>query len=103
MQEFALASATSDPAPAPPCTISRFAVRAADVETSLAFYRDRFGLPEALRLHHGDGSLMLVALRVGEDPWIEIFDGKRLRPPRAARMPARSGRPAPPFRIPKLI
>jgi lactoylglutathione lyase len=60
------------------CTLSHFAVRAADVDASLAFYRERLGLTETFRLKHADGSLMLVVLRVGDGQWIEIFDGKRL-------------------------
>lgn len=70
--------AATTPDPAPACSISHYAVRAADVDASLAFYRDRLGLSEAFRLNHGDGSLMLVVLRVGTTQWIEIFDGKRL-------------------------
>lgn len=59
-------------------TLSHFAVRAADVGASLAFYCERLGLTEAFRLKHADDSLMLVVLRVGDGQWIEIFDGKRL-------------------------
>ena len=70
--------AVTDPVPAPACSISHYAVRAADVDESLAFYRDRLGLTESFRLNHADGSLMLVVLRVGATQWIEIFDGKRL-------------------------
>jgi catechol 2,3-dioxygenase-like lactoylglutathione lyase family enzyme len=70
--------AATAPDPAPACSISHYAVRAADVDVSLAFYRDRLGLSEAFRLNHADGSLMLVVLRVGTTQWIEIFDGKRL-------------------------
>ncbi len=77
MNDSAHATAT-DPVPAPACSISHYAVRAADVDASLAFYRDHLGLSEAFRLNHADGSLMLVVLRVGEGQWIEIFDGKRL-------------------------
>ncbi|MCI0397971.1 MAG: VOC family protein [Chloroflexi bacterium] len=45
-----------------------------DLERSLAFYT-RLGLQEAFRLHHPDGSLMLVYLHVAGDRFIEIFPG----------------------------
>ena len=43
-----------------------------DLEASLAFYR-KLGLDEAFRLHHPDGSLMLVYLHVGGDRFLELF------------------------------
>ncbi len=43
-----------------------------DLEASLAFY-GALGLEEAFRLHHPDGSLMLVYLHVGGDRFLELF------------------------------
>lgn len=42
------------------------------IEESLEFY-SLLGLEEAFRLHHDDGSLMLVYLHVAGDRFIEIF------------------------------
>ena len=44
------------------------------VEKTLAFYR-MLGVEEAFRLHHDDGSLMLVYLHVAGDRFIEVFPG----------------------------
>jgi len=49
-----------------------FAVQ--DLERSLAFY-GKLGIHEAFRLHHNDGSLMLVYLHVAGDRFIELFPG----------------------------
>lgn len=45
-----------------------------DVARTLAFY-EHLGIREAFRLHHDDGSLMLVYLHVAGDRFIEIFPG----------------------------
>ena len=59
--------------------ISHVAVKAADMEKSLAFYRDFLGYAEQGRLNYpDDGSLQLVFLKVSDTQWIEIFDAKRL-------------------------
>jgi lactoylglutathione lyase len=50
------------------------AFAANDVERTLAFYR-MLGIDEAFRLHHEDGSLMLVYLHVAGDRFIEVFPG----------------------------
>lgn len=50
------------------------AFRVRDVGKSLEFY-GLLGLHEAFRLHHDDGSLMLVYLHVSGDRFIEIFPG----------------------------
>jgi len=63
----------------PVLEISHVAVKAADMEKSLAFYRDFLGYAEQGRLAYSDdGSLQLVFLKVSETQWIEIFDAKRL-------------------------
>jgi lactoylglutathione lyase len=50
------------------------AFAARDVDRTLRFYRI-FGIEEAFRLHHDDGSLMLVYLLVSGDRFIEVFPG----------------------------
>ena len=45
-----------------------------DLEASLAFY-EQLGLGESFRLHHPDGSLMLVYLHVAGDRFLELFPG----------------------------
>ncbi|MBW7884327.1 MAG: VOC family protein [Caldilineaceae bacterium] len=60
------------------------AFAAHDLERSLHFYA-LLGIKEAFRLHHADGSLMLVYLHVAGDRFIEIF------PNGPAPDPARKG------------
>jgi lactoylglutathione lyase len=50
------------------------AFAARDVDQTLRFYKI-FGIEEAFRLHHDDGSLMLVYLHVSGDRFIEVFPG----------------------------
>jgi lactoylglutathione lyase len=50
------------------------AFAAHDVDQTLRFY-GIFGIEEAFRLHHDDGSLMLVYLHVSGDRFIEVFPG----------------------------
>ena len=52
--------------------LGHLAFAAYDLDRSLAFY-DKLGLHEAFRLHHEDGSLMLVYLHVTGDRFIEVF------------------------------
>lgn len=55
-----------------------------DLDTSLAFYA-QLGLDESFRLHHADGSLMLVYLHIAGDRFLELFpngpepDGNRVQ------------------------
>ena len=59
--------------------ISHVAVKATDVEKSVAFYRDFLGYAETGRLKYkDDGSLLLVFMKVSDTQWIEIFDARRL-------------------------
>ena len=53
--------------------IAHWALKVEDFERSLTFYRDRLGFPEMMRIHHDDGSLMLVYLRVTDTQFLEIF------------------------------
>ncbi len=50
------------------------AFAAQDVGRTLEFYAP-LGIEEAFRLHHDDGSLMLVYLHVSGDRFIEVFPG----------------------------
>ena len=50
------------------------AFAAHDVEEILRFY-GMLGIEETFRLHHDDGSLMLVYLHVSGDRFIEVFPG----------------------------
>jgi lactoylglutathione lyase len=50
------------------------AFAAQNVDRTLRFFKI-FGIEEAFRLHHDDGSLMLVYLHVSGDRFIEIFPG----------------------------
>ena len=50
------------------------AFAAHDVDETLRFYAI-LGIEEAFRLHHDDGSLMLVYLHVSGDRFVEVFPG----------------------------
>ncbi len=54
--------------------LAHAAFAAADMDQTLAFY-ELLGIREAFRLHHDDGSLMLVYLHVAGDRFIEVFPG----------------------------
>jgi len=54
--------------------IGHAAFAAHDLDRSLAFYAT-LGIHEAFRLHHEDGSLMLVYLHVAGDRFVEVFPG----------------------------
>jgi lactoylglutathione lyase len=51
------------------------AIKVKDLDASLAFYKDKLGFPEMLRLHNKDGSTWLVYLRITEEVFLEIFPG----------------------------
>ena len=58
--------------------ISHVAVKATDIEKSVAFYRDFLGYQEQLRLHYqDDGTLELVVMKVSDEQWIEIFTNQK--------------------------
>lgn len=57
--------------------IYHVAYTVADLDASLAFYRDALGCPEYFRLNRDDGSLMLIYLKVGEAGFIELFPGSQ--------------------------
>ena len=52
--------------------IGHLAFAAHDLDRSLAFYA-KLGLQESFRLHHEDGTLMLVYLLVRGNQFIEVF------------------------------
>jgi lactoylglutathione lyase len=52
--------------------LGHLAFTAYDLERSLAFYA-KLGLHESFRLHHEDGTLMLVYLHITGDRFIEVF------------------------------
>jgi lactoylglutathione lyase len=57
--------------------IAHWALKVADLERSLAFYRDTLGFREMMRINHEDGRLMLVYLRVTDTQFVELFpEGK---------------------------
>lgn len=61
--------------------ISHVAVKATDVEKSVAFYRDFLGFAEEKRLNYpADGGLMLVIMKVNDEQFLEIFNAAKLKP-----------------------
>jgi lactoylglutathione lyase len=50
------------------------AFRAHDLDRTLAFY-EKLGIRESFRLHHADGSLMLIYLHIAGDRFVEVFPG----------------------------
>lgn len=55
--------------------IGHVALKVADIERSLGFYRDTLGFAEMMRLHRDDGALWLVYLRITDTQFIELFPG----------------------------
>ncbi|MBS1301236.1 VOC family protein [Loktanella sp. SALINAS62] len=53
--------------------LGHVALKVKDVERSLAFYRDVMQFPEMMRLHHDDGSLFLIYLRITDTQYLELF------------------------------
>ena len=47
--------------------LGHVAIRVRDVDRTLDFYDGKLGLAELLRLHHDDGRLWLVYLRITDD------------------------------------
>ncbi|MGL4489733.1 MAG: VOC family protein [Rhizobiaceae bacterium] len=62
--------------------LAHVALKVADLERSLGFYRDTLGFTEMMRINYDDGRLMLVYLRMTDDQFIEIFpEGRDERAP----------------------
>ncbi len=58
--------------------IGHSAIRVADLEKSVAFYKDVLGFPEAFRLEKPEGGVAAVYLYIAPDQFIELFpDGKQ--------------------------
>ncbi len=56
--------------------IGHVALKVADLERSLEFYRDTLGFDEIMRLYHDhDGSTWLVYLRITDTQFLELFPG----------------------------
>lgn len=55
--------------------IGHVALKVADIGRSMAFYRDRLGFAEMMRLDKEDGSLWLVYLRITDTQFLELFPG----------------------------
>lgn len=55
--------------------IGHVALKVADLDRSLSFYRDRLGFEEMMRLDREDGSLWLVYLRITDTQFLELFPG----------------------------
>lgn len=53
--------------------LGHVAIKVKDVARSMAFYNGVLKLPEMLRLHHDDGSLFLIYLRITDTQYLEIF------------------------------
>lgn len=51
------------------------AIKVKDLDASLAFYRDKLGFDEMLRLHNDDGAVWLIYLRITDAHYLEIFPG----------------------------
>ncbi len=49
--------------------------RVKDLDKSLDFYINKLGFPEMMRLHHDDGSVFLVYLRITDTQYLEVFPG----------------------------
>ena len=56
-------------------SIGHVALKVHDLEKSLAFYRDRLGFPEMMRIDKPEGGVWLVYLRITDEQFIEIFPG----------------------------
>lgn len=54
-------------------SLGHVALRVRDIERSIAFYTQRLGMAEMLRLNYSDGSLFLVYLRITDDQYLELF------------------------------
>jgi catechol 2,3-dioxygenase-like lactoylglutathione lyase family enzyme len=55
--------------------ISHLALKVADLEKSCAFYRDFLGFAEQYRLNDTNGAPQMVAFKVSDEQWLELFAG----------------------------
>lgn len=54
-------------------SLGHVAIRVSDVDRTLEFYSGKLGFAEMLRLHHDDGRLWLLYLRITDDQYLEVF------------------------------
>jgi lactoylglutathione lyase len=54
-------------------SIAHWALKVADLERSLAFYRDTLQFNEMMRLHKDNGDVWLVYLRITDTQFVELF------------------------------
>jgi lactoylglutathione lyase len=54
-------------------SLGHVAIRAKDIDRSVAFYTQQVGLPEMLRLFYEDGSLFLIYLKITDSQYLELF------------------------------
>jgi lactoylglutathione lyase len=57
--------------------LGHVAIKVKDVDKTLSFYSQVLAMPEVLRLHHPDGSLFLIYLRITDHAYLEIFPQAR--------------------------
>jgi lactoylglutathione lyase len=53
-------------------SLAHVAIRVADVNRSLEFYA-KIGIAEMFRVHHDNGDLWLIYLRITDDQYLEMF------------------------------
>jgi len=53
--------------------LAHVALKVKDIERSMAYYTGVMQFPEMMRLHHDDGSLFLIYLRITDDQYLELF------------------------------
>jgi lactoylglutathione lyase len=55
--------------------IAHWALKVSDLDRSLTFYRDALGFREMMRLHHDNGDVWLIYLRITDTQFVELFPG----------------------------
>jgi lactoylglutathione lyase len=56
-------------------SIAHWALKVADLDRSLGFYRDTLDFREMMRLHKDNGDVWLVYLRITDTQFVELFPG----------------------------
>jgi lactoylglutathione lyase len=54
-------------------SLGHIGIKVKNLEKSIAFYTETMGFPEMFRLHHDDGRVWLVYLRITDEQYLEIF------------------------------
>ena len=55
--------------------VAHVAIKVTDLERTLDFYVNKLGFAEMMRLHHDNGDVWLVYLRITDDQYLEVFPG----------------------------